>query len=122
MKKKIELGADYITTQMFFNNEHYYNYIARCKEHGIEVPILPGLKPITNKRQLNMIPSIFNVEVPVDVYNEMMKAKTPEACDKVGEDWLYEQCKDLLKNNAPVLHFYTLGKPNVVYNVLKRLF
>jgi methylenetetrahydrofolate reductase (NADPH) len=121
-KRKIELGADYITTQLFYNNEHYYKYIERCREHGITVPIIPGLKPITNKRQLNMIPSVFNIDLPVDLYNEMMKAKTPEDCDKVGEEWLYEQCKDLLKNNVPVLHFYTLGKPNVVYNVLKRLF
>lgn len=122
LKKKVDLGADYITTQMFFNNKHYYNFTDRCKTHGLTVPIVPGLKPLTNKRQLNMIPSIFNVEVPVDLYTEMMKAKSPEDCDKVGEDWLLEQCRDLLKNNAPVLHFYTLGKPGVVYNVLKRLF
>jgi len=69
-----------------------------------------------------MIPSIFNVEVPVDLYNDMLKAKNAEDCDRIGEEWLLEQCRDLLKNNAPVLHFYTLGKPHVVYNVLKRLF
>ncbi len=122
LKRKVELGAGYIVSQMFFNNAHYYNYINRCRENGINVPIIPGLKPLTSKRQLTMIPSIFNVEVPVDLYTEMMKAKDAAACDKVGEEWLYEQCKDLLKNNAPVLHFYTLGKPQVVYNVLKRLF
>ena len=118
----MELGAGYIVSQMFFNNAHYYNYINRCRENGINVPIIPGLKPLTSKRQLTMIPSISNVEVPVDLYTEMMKAKDAAACDRVGEEWLYEQCKDLLKNNAPVLHFYTLGKPQVVYNVLKRLF
>ena len=122
LKRKVELGAGYIVSQMFFNNAHYYNYINRCRENGVHVPIIPGLKPLTSKRQLTMIPSIFNVEVPVDLYTEMMKAKDAAACDKVGEEWLYEQCKDLLKNNAPVLHFYTLGKPQVVYNVLKRLF
>lgn len=122
LKRKVELGAGYIVSQMFFNNAHYYNYINRCRENGINVPIIPGLKPLTSKRQLTMIPSIFNVEVPVDLYTEMMKAKDAAACDRVGEEWLYEQCKDLLKNNAPVLHFYTLGKPQVVYNVLKRLF
>jgi methylenetetrahydrofolate reductase (NADPH) len=122
LKRKIEMGADYVTTQMFFNNQHYYNYIKRCNENGVTVPIIPGMKPLTNQRQLSMIPSIFNVEVPVELVKEMMKAKTPEATDKVGEEWLLEQCRDLLKNNAPVLHFYTLGKPNVVYNVLKRLF
>lgn len=122
LKRKIDLGADYITTQMFFNNQHYYHFVDKCREHGLTVPILPGLKPLTSKRQLTMIPSIFNVEVPVDFYNEMMKAKTEADCDKVGEEWLLEQCRDLLKNNVPVLHFYTLGKPQVIYNVLKRLF
>jgi len=122
LKRKLDLGADYVTTQMFFNNQHYYNFVKRCNENGVHVPVVPGLKPLTTKRQLSMIPSIFNVEVPVDLYKEMMKAKTPEECDRVGEEWLLEQCRDLLKNNAPVLHFYTLGKPQVVYNVLKRLF
>lgn len=122
LKHKVDLGADYITTQMFFNNQHYYNFLNRCKACGLDVPVLPGLKPLTSKRQLSMIPSIFNVEVPVDLYNAIMKAKTPDECDKVGEEWLLEQCRDLLKNKVPVLHFYTLGKPQVVYNVLKRLF
>ena len=122
LKRKLELGADYVTTQLFFNNEHYFNYVNRCKENGINVPIVPGLKPLTQKRQLVMIPSIFNVEVPMDLYNEMMKTKTEEAADKVGEEWLLMQCKDLLARKVPVIHFYTLGKPMVVYNVLKRLF
>lgn len=122
LKRKVDLGADYVTTQMFFNNAHYYNFVNRCREHGINVPIITGLKPLTGKRQLTMIPSIFNVEVPVDLYNEMIKAKTDADCEKIGEEWLLEQCRDLLKNNVPVLHFYTLGKPHVIYNVLKRLF
>lgn len=122
LKRKIELGADYITTQMFFNNKHFYNFSENCKNTGINVPIIPGLKPLYNKRQLSIVPSIFNTEIPVDLYNEMNKAKTPEALEQIGEDWLYEQCKDLLTNNTQILHFYTLGKPNIVHNVLKRLF
>lgn len=121
LKKKIELGADYVTTQMFFNNQHYYNFLNKCAEHGVNVPIVPGLKPLTGKRQLTLIPSVFNVEVPVELYTEMMKAKTDADGDKIGEEWLLEQCRDLLRNNAPVLHFYTLGKPHIIYNVLKRL-
>ena len=121
LKRKLGFGADYVTTQLFFNNEHYFNYLTRCKENGVNVPIIPGVKPLTNKRQLTMIPSIFNVEVPVDLYNEMMKAKTDEAADKVGEEWLLMQCKDLLAQKVPVIHFYTLGKPMVVYNVLRKL-
>jgi methylenetetrahydrofolate reductase (NADPH) len=122
LKRKIELGADYVTTQMFFNNEHYYRYVAQCRQHGIEAPIMPGLKPLTGKRQITMIPSIFNVEVPVDLCNAILKAKSDAECDAIGTEWLLEQCRDLLKNNVPVLHFYTLGKPMVVYNVLKQLF
>lgn len=122
LKRKIELGADYITTQMFFNNDHFYNFSNACKDTGIDVPIIPGLKPLYNKRQITVVPSIFNTELPVDLCTEMDKAKTNEDCEKVGEEWLYEQCKDLLKNGTKILHFYTLGKPHVVYNVLKRLF
>ena len=121
LRRKLELGADYVTTQMFFKNDHYYNFLSKCKEHDINVPIIPGLKPLTGKRQLTMIPSIFNVEVPVELTTEMMKAKTEADVEKVGEEWLLEQCRDLLKNKVPVLHFYTLGKPHIVYNVLKRL-
>lgn len=122
LKRKIELGANYVTTQLFYKNEHYFNFVEKCKENNIDVPIIPGLKPLTNQRQLTTIPRVFNVEVPVELYSEMMKAKTPEACEKVGEEWLLHQCRDLLKNNVKVLHFYTLGKPQVVYNVLKQLF
>ncbi|MBS1782122.1 MAG: methylenetetrahydrofolate reductase [NAD(P)H] [Bacteroidetes bacterium] len=122
LKRKLDLGADYVTTQMFFNNQHYFNFLDRCKSHDVHVPIVPGLKPITNKRQLTMIPSIFNVEIPVDLYNEIQKTKTENDCEKVGEEWLLMQCRDLLKRKVPVLHFYTLGKPQVVYNVLKKLF
>lgn len=122
LKRKIELGANYVTTQLFYNNEHYFAYVNKCRENGIDVPIIPGLKPITNKRQLSTIPRVFSVEVPLELYNEMMKAKTDEACEQVGTEWLLHQCQDLLKKGVPVLHFYTLGKPQVIYNVLKKLF
>ena len=122
LKRKIDLGAHYVTTQLFYNNDHYYNFVKRCREHGITVPILPGLKPITNKRQLSMIPRTFNVELPVELCDAMNAAKTDADCEKVGIEWLLHQSRDLLKNNAPMLHYYTLGKPQVVYNVLKQLF
>lgn len=122
LKRKIDLGADYVTTQLFYKNDHYFNFVKRCREHGIAVPIIPGLKPLTNKKQLTMIPRVFNIEVPVEFCNEMLKAKTDADCEQVGMEWLLEQCRDLLKQKVPVLHFYTLGKPNVIYNVLKKLF
>lgn len=122
LKNKIDLGADYITTQMFFNNKHYYNFIETCKARDIHVPIIPGLKPITGRRQVSLIPSVFNVEIPVELTKELERAKDEAACEQIGTEWLLEQCRDLLKHNAPVLHFYTLGKPHIVYNVLKQLF
>lgn len=122
LKRKLDLGADYVTSQMFFDNKHYYNFVNNCREGGIEAPILPGLKPITNKRQLSVIPSIFNVDIPMELTKEMLAAKTDAACEQIGQEWLLYQCRDLLKNNVPVLHFYTLGKPHVVENVLKQLF
>ncbi len=122
LKRKIEFGAHYVVTQLFFKNEHYYNYINKCRENGISVPIIAGLKPLTNKKQLTTIPRVFNVEVPVELYTEMMKAKNEAACEQVGTEWLLHQCRDLLKNKVQVLHFYTLGKPQVIYNVLKQLF
>lgn len=122
LKRKIELGADYVTTQLFYKNDHFYNYVKLCRENGVHVPIIPGLKPLTNQRQLTTIPRVFNVEIPVELYNEMMKAKNEADCELIGTEWLLEQCRDLLKNGAPILHFYTLGKPHVIYNVLKRLF
>ncbi len=122
LKRKIDLGGDYITTQMFFNNKYYHQFVASCREQQINVPVIPGLKPITNCRQLTMLPCIFNVEIPVELSREMQKAKTSEACEQVGTEWLLEQCRELLSQKVPVLHFYTLGKPQVVYNVLKQLF
>lgn len=122
LKRKIELGAHYITTQMFFDNSHYHSFCERCKEADIHVPIIPGLKPITSVRQLTMIPGIFNVEIPYDLTREMLAAKSDAACEQIGTEWLLHQCRGLLAAGVPVLHFYTLGKPQVVENVLKQLF
>jgi methylenetetrahydrofolate reductase (NADPH) len=86
------------------------------------VPIIPGLKPLTTKRQLSVIPSTFHVDIPYELSKAIMDAKTEAACEQISTEWLLMQCRDLLKNNAPVLHFYTLGKPHIVHNVLKQLF
>lgn len=121
LKKKIEAGSDYITTQMFFDNQKFHQFVDACREVKIDVPIIPGLKPITSKRQLSTIPSLFHVDIPTDLANEIVKCKTDAESDKVGEDWLVMQAQDLIKQGAPVIHFYTLGKPKVIYNVMKRI-
>jgi methylenetetrahydrofolate reductase (NADPH) len=120
-KQKIAAGADYITTQMFFDNQAYFNYVKACREAEITVPVIAGLKPLTSKKQLTIIPSIFHVDLPTELVTELMKAKTEADCDRIGEEWLYTQVKELVANKVPVVHFYTLGKPQVVYNVMKRI-
>lgn len=121
LKQKVDAGAEYITTQMFYDNSKYFSFVEQCRAAGIHVPIIPGLKPLSSKRQLTMIPSIFHVDLPEALVKNMMNASTREEEQKVGENWLFEQSKDLLENNVPGLHFYTLGKPNQVYNVMKKL-
>jgi len=121
LQQKIAAGAHYITTQMFFDNRKYFAYVDKCREANIHVPIIPGLKPITSKRQLSILPSIFHVDIPHELAMEMLKCKTDAACEQVGTEWLIAQCKELLAQNVPVLHFYTLGKPDVIYNVVKAI-
>jgi methylenetetrahydrofolate reductase (NADPH) len=121
LKAKVEAGAEYIMTQMFFNNQKYFDFVKDCRDHGITVPIIPGLKPITNKKQLNILPKIFHVDIPSDFSNEIMKCKTDEEVEKVGTQWLVQQSKELKKFGVPVLHYYTLGKSKVIWNVVKEL-
>lgn len=121
LKQKIDAGADYIITQMFFDNAKYYAFVKACREAGINVPIIPGLKPVTSKKQLTVLPKTFHIDLPADLSNEILKCKTDEEVEKVGELWLLEQSRDLKKNGVPVLHYYTLGKPHVIVNVVKSL-
>jgi len=119
LKAKVEAGADYIMTQMFFDNEKFFHFVKECRANGINVPIIPGLKPITNKKQLTILPKIFHVDIPADLSNAILKAKTDEQVEQVGTEWLIQQSKELKKFGVPVLHYYTLGKPKVIYNVVK---
>jgi methylenetetrahydrofolate reductase (NADPH) len=121
LKAKVDGGADYIVTQMFFDNKKYFAFVERCRAAGITVPIIPGLKPLTSKKQLNIIPRTFYVDLPTDLLNAMLQCKTDEDCDKVGEEWLLAQSKELKAAGVPVLHYYTLGKPQVVANVVGKL-
>src|SRR5688572_30614539 len=121
LKAKVDGGADYIVTQMFFDNEKYYNFVKACRNIGINVPIIPGLKPVYSKKQLTVLPKTFHIDLPTDLSNEMMKCKTDEEVEQVGIEWLLHQSKDLKKNGVPVLHYYTLGKPHTVANVVKNL-
>lgn len=114
LKKKVENGADYIVTQMFFDNQKFFDFVAKCREVGITVPIIPGLKPITTRKQLTVLPRTFHVDIPADLANEILKCKTDKEVEEVGTEWLIQQSKELKAFGVPVLHYYTLGKPKVI--------
>lgn len=121
LKEKVEAGAEYIMTQMFFDNQKFFDFVKACKAMDIQVPIIPGLKPITNKKQLSVLPRIFHVDIPTDLSNAIMKCKTDQECEQVGTEWLIQQSKELKASGVPVLHYYTLGKPKVIWNVVKEI-
>ena len=121
LKAKLDAGADYVVTQMFYDNKKYFEYVKACREIGIEAPIVPGLKPITSKKQLTVIPRTFHVDIPEELSTEILKCKTDKDVEEVGTEWLLQQSKELKAANVPVLHYYTLGKPNVILNVVKEI-
>jgi methylenetetrahydrofolate reductase (NADPH) len=121
LKAKVDAGADYIMTQMFFDNQKFFDFVKACKAAGIDVPIIPGLKPLTNKKQLSMLPKVFHVDIPTDLSSAVMKAKTDEEVELIGTEWLVQQSKELKAFGVPVLHYYTLGKPKVIYDVVKQV-
>ena len=121
LKLKVDAGADYITTQMFFDNKKYFDFVKNCRDMGITVPVVPGLKPITSKKQLSVLPRTFHVDIPTDLSSEIMKCKTDADVEIVGQEWLITQSKELKKFGVPVLHYYTLGKPHVIVNVVKQV-
>jgi methylenetetrahydrofolate reductase (NADPH) len=121
-KEKVDAGAQYIMTQMFFDNKKYFEYVDACRSIGINVPIIPGLKPITNKKQLTVLPNIFFVDIPEALSKAMNAATTDEACEQVGTEWLIQQSKELKAAGVPVLHYYTLGKPKVIRDVVAKVF
>ena len=121
-KEKVDAGAAYIMTQMFFDNKKYFEYVDACRAIGINVPIIPGLKPLTNKKQLTILPRIFHVDIPTELSNAINKCKTDADSEMVGRDWLIQQSKELKAAGVPVLHYYTLGKPKVIKEVVETMF
>lgn len=123
LKRKVDAGADYIITQMFFDNQVYYDFVTRCREAGITVPVIPGLKPLSSYRQVSTLPEAFSLDIPVGLTEELKKAKDDkEAAYRIGTDWCIMQCKDLIANGVPAVHFYTMGKSENIINILKNCF
>ena len=121
LKAKVDAGADYVVTQMSFDNKKYFEFVNACRKNGIDVPIIPGLKPIYTKKQLTTLPKTFHIDLPTDLSNAIIACKTDADVEKVGTEWLLAQSKELKKAGVPVLHYYTLGRPNVIANVVKDL-
>lgn len=121
LKKKVELGADYIITQMFFDNSKFHAFVSRCREMGITVPIIPGLKPIYTKKQLTVLPKTFHIDLPTELANAVHKCKTDQEVEQVGAEWLLMQSRELKKSGVPVLHYYTLGRPQLIADVVGRI-
>ena len=122
LKKKIEAGADYVVTQMFFDNSKFFAFVDSCRKAGIEVPIIPGLKPLATQKQLNMIPHRFHVDLPEALIKEVLKAKTKEAIRQVGIDWCISQSKELIAAGVPFLHYYSMGKSDNIHKVARAVF
>ena len=122
LKEKIKAGSDYIITQMFFDNQKFFEFKKKCREAGIDVPIIPGLKPTATLKQLNLIPHRFHVELPQELINEIQKASDNSAVSEIGIEWCIEQSKELKKHGVPFLHYYSMGKSKNVKKIAQALF
>ncbi len=122
LKKKVDAGAEYIVTQMFFDNAKYFEFVDRCRGVGIDVPIIPGLKPITLKNQLTVLPRIFHVDIPEAFAKELRKCKNDDEVKQAGVEWCTMQAKELVAANVPVLHFYTMMASRSVQQVAKAVY
>ncbi len=122
LKAKVDAGADYVVTQMFFDNQKYFSFVKACREIGITVPIIPGLKPIYTKKQLTILPKTFHIDLPTPLTEAIATCKTDDEVERVGAAWLLEQSRELKKAGVPVLHYYTLGRPYLIADVAKQLF
>ena len=121
LKRKVDAGAAFITTQMFFDNQKYIDYVAMCRAAGIMVPIIPGIKPITTKGQLRALPKIFNMDIPEPLASELEKAKDDTAARQIGIEWCIQQCKELKSLEVPALHFYTMSFSSATKEVVSQI-
>lgn len=122
LKLKVDLGAQYIVTQMFFDNKKFFDFVDECRKAGINVPIIPGIKPITGKNQLNVLPKTFHIDIPEELAESIEQCKDNAAVKEVGIEWCIQQSKELVQHNVPTLHYYSMGKSDPIYRIAKALF
>ena len=122
LKQKVDAGAHYIVTQMFFDNAKYFDFVARCRREGIEVPIVAGIKPFSTKAQLSLLPQVFGVNIPEELSRAVALAADNTAVRRIGIEWAIGQCRELIRQGVPALHFYTMSRPDNVEAVVKAVF
>ena len=122
LKAKVDNGAEYVVTQMFFDNEKYYDFVERCRQAGITVPIIPGIKPIINLNQLTILPKVFKVDLPTELATELIKCKDDVSAKNIGVEWCVAQVKDLIAHGVPSIHFYSHNATQSVKNVVSQIF
>lgn len=123
LKRKVDAGADYIITQMFFDNKVFYRFVDLCRKAGINVPIIPGLKPISTARQVDLLPQSFSLDIPKELTGAIAQAgDDKEEVYRIGTQWCTAQCKDLLAHGVPAVHFYTMGKPRNITEIMCECF
>lgn len=122
LKEKIDAGAEYIITQMFFDNSKFFSFVERCREIGIDVPIIPGLKPISACSQIQTLPQTFNIDIPPELAVEIEKCKNNSVARQLGVDWAIAQSKELIEFGVPVLHFFTMGRSDNIQQIAKAIF
>lgn len=122
LKRKVEAGADYVVTQMFFDNNSFYHFVDRCRQAGISVPIIPGLKPMSTRRQIDLLPRSFHIDIPQPLVDMMAKTKTAEEAYQTGIEWAIRQSRDLLEHGVPAIHYYTMAKPDNVCQIVREVF
>ena len=122
LKQKVEAGANYIVTQMFFDNKKFSQFVELCRKAGITVPIIPGLKPISSKKQIDLLPRAFHIDIPQELVSLMSKTKTAEEAYQAGIDWAVKQSRELLEHDVPAIHYYTMAKPDNVCQIVRAVF
>lgn len=122
LKKKVEAGAEYAVTQLFYDNRKYFDFVKRARAEGIDVPIIPGIKPLRRRSQLNVVPKTFKVDLPDDLVKAVEACSTDEAVEQVGVEWCVAQCKELMAQGVPSIHFYSIGSEHSIYRAAKQLY
>ena len=122
LKEKVEAGADYVVTQMFFDNQKFFDFVKLARESGIDVPIIPGIKPLAVARHLQLLPQVFKIDLPQDLITAVEGCKDNKQVRQVGIEWAIQQSKELMAAKVPVLHYYSMGKSDNVQAIAKAIF